>query len=87
MSNNKKGVYTLVYVPNIFYIHQQVVASRASDTSILTFFFFVILGPYPYGGSQARGPIGAEAASLHHSNARSKPRLPTTPQFTAMLHP
>ena len=28
-----------------------------------------------YGGSQARGQIGATAASLHHSNAGFKPRL------------
>ena len=33
--------------------------------------------PTAYGGSQARGPIGAVAASLHHShsNARSVLRL------------
>ena len=37
------------------------------------------LGPPPkaYGGSQARGPIGAAAASLcqSHSKAGSKPQL------------
>ena len=40
-----------------------------------------------YGGSQARGRIGAVAAGLHHShsNARSSPRLGPTPQLTAML--
>ena len=54
--------------------------------------FFFFFGPFrpvsvAYGGSQARGPIGAVAASLHHSysNAGSKPRLWPTPQFTAML--
>ena len=33
--------------------------------------------PAAYGGSQARGQIGAIAASLHHShsNARSEPHL------------
>ena len=33
--------------------------------------------PAAYGGSQARGPIGATAACLHHShsNARSEPHL------------
>ena len=38
-----------------------------------------------YGGSQARGQMGATAASLHrsHSNAGSEPRLPPTPQLTA----
>ena len=42
-----------------------------------------------YGGSQARGPIGAVAAGLHHSrnNAGSEPRLRPTPLFTATLDP
>ena len=42
-----------------------------------------------YGGSQARGPIGATAAVLHHghSNARSEPRLRPTPQLTASWDP
>ena len=41
--------------------------------------------PAAYGGSQARGPIGAVAASLRqsHSNAGSEPRLRPTPQLTA----
>ena len=42
-----------------------------------------------YGGSQARGLIGAVAASLHqsHSNAASELRLRPTPQLTAMPDP
>ena len=38
-----------------------------------------------YGGSQARGPIGAVATGLRqsHSNAGSEPRLQPTPQLTA----
>ena len=42
-----------------------------------------------YGGSQARGRIGAVAAGLHHShsNARSGPRLRPTPQLTATPDP
>ena len=41
--------------------------------------------PAAYGGSQARGRIGAVAASLRksHSNAGSEPRLRPTPQLTA----
>ena len=41
--------------------------------------------PAAYGGSQARGLIGAVAASLRqsHSNAGSKLRLQPTPQLTA----
>ena len=43
--------------------------------------------PLAYGGSQARGQIGAAAARLHqsHSNARSKPCLQPTPQLMATL--
>ena len=38
--------------------------------------------PIPYGGSQARGPIRAIAAGLHHShsNVGSEPHLWHTPQ-------
>ena len=40
-----------------------------------------------YGGSQARGPIGATAAghSHSHSNTRSEPPLRPTPQLTDPL--
>ena len=51
------------------------------------FFFFAIswATPAAYGGSQARGLIGAVAAGLHqsHSNAGSEPHLQPTPQLTA----
>ena len=38
-----------------------------------------------YGGSQARGPIGATATGLRqsHSNAGSEPRFQPTPQLRA----
>ena len=44
---------------------------------LLFFFFFALFRAAlaAYGDSQARGPIGATAASLHHNNARSKLRL------------
>ena len=52
--------------------------------SILFFIFLLLLfrtAPEAYGGSQARGQIGAVAASLRHShnNAGSKPHLWPTP--------
>ena len=45
--------------------------------------------PEAYGGSQARGLIGAVAAGLRqgHSNTKSKPRLQPTSQLTAMQDP
>ena len=62
---------------------------------ILCFYFYIYLfslfraTPLAYGGSQARGPIGAVAASLcqSHSNSGSELHLQTTPQLTAMLDP
>ena len=41
--------------------------------------------PAAYGGSQARGPIRATTASVHHShsNAGSEPSLRPIPQLTA----
>ena len=58
-----------------------------------TFFFlnFYRASPMVYGGSQARGHIGAVAAGLHHShshsNARSQLRLRPTPQLMATPDP
>ena len=55
------------------------------------FFFFCIFraAPAAYGGSQARGLIGAVAAGLHHShsNMGSEPHLQPTPQLTATPDP
>ena len=61
---------------------------------IILFFFFLCFAfsraaPAPYGGSQARGLIGAIADGLYHShsNAGSEPRLRPTPQLRAMPDP
>ena len=45
--------------------------------------------PMAYESTQARGQIGATAASLHHSysNLGSEPHLWPTPQLMAMLDP
>ena len=55
------------------------------------FFFFCLFAfskaaPVAYGGSQARGLIGAVATGLHHShsNVGSEPCLQPTPQLMAM---
>ena len=58
-------------------------------------FFFLFLfclfraAPMAYGGSQARGYIGAIAAGLRHShsNAKSNPWLQPTPRLTAIADP
>ena len=45
--------------------------------NLILFFCLFRAAPTTYGGSQARDPIGAVAASLHHShsNDRSEPHL------------
>ena len=53
------------------------------------FFVFFRTAPMAYGGSQARGRIGAVASGLRHrhSNAGSELCLQPTPQLRAMLDP
>jgi len=55
--------------------------------SFFSFFFFFLFRAVPaaYGGSRARGLIGAVAAGLFHShsNARSEPSLQTAPELKA----
>ena len=64
----------------------------ALEFAVYVFFFFLVFFvffsravPIAYGGSQARGPIGAAAASLRqsHNNARSELHPQPTPQLTA----
>jgi len=52
-------------------------------------FAFSRAAPAVYGGSQARGLIGAVATGLcqSHSNVGSEPRLRPTPQLTATPDP
>ena len=54
---------------------------------IILFYLLFRAASGAYGGSQARGPIGAAAASLRHSNAGSESRLQPTPQLTATPDP
>ena len=58
---------------------------------VFTFFFFLVFRAAltAYGGSQARGLIGATAAghSHSHSNAGSEPRLLPTLHLMATLDP
>ena len=62
------------------------------DIQLLLLYYYVVFlsfraAPTAYGGSQARGLIGAVAANLRHRNAGSEPHLRHTPQLTATLDP
>jgi len=77
----------------VWIIKQEDWKDMSRDTFLYSFFFFSFVfllflwaAPAAYGGSQARGPIGAVATGLRqsHSNVGSEPRLQPTPQLTAM---
>ena len=59
--------------------------------SFFSFFVFCLFRapPTAYGGSQARDPIRATAAGLHHSDSKagSEPHLPPTPELMATPDP
>ena len=56
---------------------------------VFLFGFFFRAAPAAYGDSQARGPVGAAATGLYHSqsNARSQLRLRPTPQLMVTPDP
>ena len=54
---------------------------------IFCLFAFSRAAPLVYGGSQARGPIGAAAASLRQSQRNSEPCLQPTPSSRKLWNP
>ena len=64
-------------------------SSIRTKTKKKFFFVFSRAVPTAYGGSQARGLIGAVVASLHqsHRNTGSKLSLQPTPQIMATPDP
>ena len=78
LSHNRNLYFLFCILPCILY-------------NFIFYFLFLLYraASTAYGGSQARGPIRAAAASQHHShsNAESEPCLRPTPQLTATLDP
>ena len=71
---------------SLFPIKNKQIAFNLIQFIYLVFFFAISwAAPAAYGGSQARGWIGAVATGLRqsHSNAGSEPHLQPTPQLTA----
>ena len=68
---------------------QKFVINKFISTSLFIYLLLFRATPMAYGGSKARGHIGATAAGLchSHSNAGSEPHLQPTPQLTATLDP
>ena len=87
-----EGIYIL-YPQNVQLCEQGCLLLQSWFFFVFFFFFclfaFSRAAPVAYGGSQARDPIGAVAASLRHShsNARSEPPLRPTPQLMATPDP
>ena len=73
--NRKLNFYLFIFLSFVFLSFVVVVVVVAISWA----------APAAYGGSQARGRIGAVATGLRqsHSNAGSEPRLQPTPQLTA----
>ena len=69
---------------------EALMAQSSHELQFLSFFFLsfcpVRAALAAYGGSQARGLVGAVAASLRqsHSSAGSEPRLRPTPQLNPL---
>ena len=77
----------------IMCLHSNILLIKRSLSLSLFFFYFFFFfwcrgwgaASKAYGRSQARGQIGAEAASLQHSILGPGKHLPPTSQLTAML--
>ena len=85
------GIYFTSWPSKHIYTHTDTAHTHTHTLvfCFLGFFCFSRAAPAAYGGSQARGLIGATAADLHHSysNAGSKPSLQPIPQLTATPDP
>ena len=72
---------------NITLIQSDHMLCHLASRQLSFFFLFFRAVPAAYGGSQARGLIGATAAGLCYSHSNAEPCLRPTPQLTAMPDP
>ena len=73
------------HIADCFYVHEV----QYLYIYLFCLFCYFYAAPAAYGGSQARGRMGAVAAGLHqsHSNVGSEPHLQPKPQLMAMPDP
>ena len=79
----------LLYMSHLDFLLGWGAALRAQGMLLTLLFLLFRATPAAYGGSQARGQIGAAVASLYHSHSivGSELHLPPTPQLMAMPDP
>ena len=91
--NIKKNVSLYFFILSHFAVGRNQYNTEYQQNFNFIYFLFVFVfsraAPAAHGGSQAKGRIGAVAASLHHSrsNAGSELRLQPTPQLRAASDP
>ena len=83
----KRGSWDLLYGNGKCSLHMTLSFILFFCFVFIFFFFFLRAAPAAYGGSQARGQIGAIAVGLcqSHSKARSELHLQPTPQLMATM--
>ena len=71
------------------FLHPMMPRHFVTHSCLSVFFFFLLFRAtlVAYGGSQARGPVGATAAILHHSHSHAGSKPSPTPQLMATSDP
>ena len=74
---NALSTFYFILQKLIYFLYHLLVINNLKCFYFLFIFLLFRAAPSVYGGSQARGLLGATAAGLHHShsNTRSKPLL------------
>ena len=88
----QKTLFSSMGILRLLWEFNEIFFAKVLSVFICMFIYLLIIfraAPAAYGGSQARGWIGAATAGLYrsHSITRSEPHLWLTPQLTATIDP